>query len=49
MKETKKNPISTKLNDRQVDLLDRLISEGKVKTRAGAIQYLINMAIIRGE
>ena len=46
MKENKSHPVSTKLNDRQVELLDKLIEEGKAKTRASAIQYLINQQLI---
>lgn len=49
MKEVKSHSVSTKLNDRQVELLDKLISDGKAKTRAVAIQYLINQQLILGE
>lgn len=46
MKEIKSHQVGTKLNDRQVELLDKLIQEGKAKTRASAIQYLINQQLI---
>jgi len=49
MKETKKLSVSTKLNERHVELLDKLIQKGKVKTRAEALQYLINLQLILGE
>ncbi|MGA4620868.1 hypothetical protein ACK6VM_12010 [Citrobacter meridianamericanus] len=49
MKELKQHAVSTKLNDRQVELLDKLITDGKAKTRTAAIQYLINQKIILGE
>lgn len=42
MKELKSHPVSVKLNDTQVKLLEKLIQEGKAKTKASAIQYLIN-------
>lgn len=42
MKELKSHPVSVKLNDTQVKLLEELIQEGKAKTKASAIQYLIN-------
>lgn len=42
MKEIKSHPVSVKLNDAQVQLLEKLIQEGKAKTKASALQYLIN-------
>lgn len=42
MKELKSHPVSVKLNDAQVQLLEKLIQEGKAKTKASALQYLIN-------
>lgn len=42
MKETKQHQVGVKLNDVQVQLLEKLIQEGKAKTKASAIQYLIN-------
>ncbi|HCA0103477.1 ribbon-helix-helix domain-containing protein [Pseudescherichia vulneris] len=49
MKEKKNNMVGTKLNDSQLQLLDRLIEEGKAKSRSGSIQYLINEKIILGK
>ncbi len=42
MKELKSHSVSVKLNDAQVQLLEKLIQEGKVKTKANALQYIIN-------
>ena len=42
MKEIKSHQVGVKLNDVQVKLLEKLIQEGKAKTKASAIQYLIN-------
>ncbi|HDS8977224.1 TPA: hypothetical protein QHR34_004067 [Raoultella ornithinolytica] len=49
MKEVKQHQVGVKLNDRQIELLDKLISDGKCKTRAAAIQYLINQQLILGD
>ncbi|MCC4525049.1 MULTISPECIES: hypothetical protein [Enterobacter] len=49
MKEIKSHPVSVKLNDAQVQLLEKLIQEGKAKTKASALQYLINEKLILGE
>ncbi|MFU0912079.1 hypothetical protein [Kluyvera intermedia] len=48
MKEVKVNQVGVKLNDRQVELLDKLIKDGKGKTRPAVIQYLINQQLILG-
>ena len=46
MKEIKSHPVSVKLNDAQVQLLEQLIKDGKAKTKASALQYLINQYTI---
>lgn len=48
MKETKQHQVGVKLNDAQVQLLDKLIEDGKAKNRSAAIQYLINQQLILG-
>jgi hypothetical protein len=48
MKEVKQHQVGVKLNDGQIALLDKLIADGKAKTKASAIQYLINQQIILG-
>lgn len=46
MKETKQHQVGVKLNDAQIKLLEALIQEGKAKTKASAIQYLVNQYMI---
>lgn len=46
MKEIKSHPVSVKLKDAQVQLLEQLIKDGKAKTKASALQYLINQYTI---
>ncbi len=46
MKELKSHPVSVKLNDTQMKILDELIEGGKAKTKASALQYLINQYTI---
>ncbi|EFT2974682.1 TPA: hypothetical protein ACN6Y1_003049 [Escherichia albertii] len=48
MSDKKQNMVGVKLNDLQVQLLDKLIETGKAKTRSAAIQYLINEKAIKG-
>lgn len=43
MKEQKTAHIGLRINDRQVEALDKIIAAGLANTRSGAIQYLINM------
>lgn len=47
-KQIKSYQVGVKLNDRQVELLNQLIKDGKAKTKASAIQYLINKETILG-
>lgn len=47
-KEKKDYKISVRLNQTQSDVLKKLIEEGTCKTDSAAIQYIINMAIIKG-
>ncbi|HDT5885594.1 hypothetical protein [Raoultella ornithinolytica] len=49
MKEKKNTAFGVRLNDRHVELLDSLISEGKAKNRNGAVQYVLNMYQIKEE
>ncbi len=49
MKEKKNNMVGVKLNDQQCQLLDKMIEQGKSKTRSGGIQFLINEKIILGK
>ena len=42
MKENKTISIGLRVTQFQVDLLDKIISEGKATTRSAAIHYLIN-------
>ncbi|EPK4542437.1 hypothetical protein [Serratia marcescens] len=49
MKEKKNTSFGIRLNDRQVEVLDGLINNGKAKTRSAAVQYLINQHIILGQ
>lgn len=46
MKETKLNVVTSKINNNQLAILDKLIEGGKAKTRSSAIQYLINQYAI---
>lgn len=46
MKQNKNNMVGVKLNDAQLQLLDKLIEEGKSKSRSGSLQYLINEKLI---
>lgn len=48
MKQVKQHQVGVKLNDGQIALLDKLITDGKAKTKASAIQYLINQQMILG-
>ncbi|GAB6015532.1 MAG: hypothetical protein Lm2023SU_18900 [Serratia ureilytica] len=48
MKEKKNTSFGIRLNDRQVEVLDDLINDGKAKTRSAAVQYIINQYIILG-
>ncbi|MBJ9270089.1 hypothetical protein OGV37_00225 [Citrobacter sp. Cb010] len=47
-KQIKSHPVSVKLNDAQVELLEQLIKDGKAKTKASALQYLVNQQMILG-
>ncbi|POD96419.1 hypothetical protein BVY06_08745 [Pectobacterium odoriferum] len=49
MKENKVNVATVRYTDSQKKALDKLITEGKVKNVASAIQYLINLYAIKGE
>jgi hypothetical protein len=49
MKENKTNVVSVRFTDTQKDSLQKVINEGKAKTLAGAIQYLINKHMVLGE
>lgn len=49
MKENKTNVVSVRITDPQKDSLQKIINEGKAKTLAGAIQYLINKHMVLGE
>ncbi|WP_213712590.1 hypothetical protein [Cedecea lapagei] len=42
MKDNKTNQVGVKLTDRQIAVLNELITGGKAKTKASAIQYLID-------
>ncbi|MEC9705556.1 hypothetical protein RCT18_15430 [Escherichia marmotae] len=42
MKENKSISIGVRVSEAQADVLDKLIAEGKAKTRSAAIHYLIN-------
>jgi len=42
MKETKTATVCVRLNERQTEILQRMISEGLADTKSSAIQYLIN-------
>lgn len=49
MKKDNKNfKVTARINEIQQEYLNKLIEESKAKTPSAAIQYLINMAIIRG-
>lgn len=49
MKENKTCGVGVRLNGTQEAFLQKLISEGKAKSVSNAIQYLINLSIIKGE
>lgn len=49
MKENKTRGVGVRLNGTQEAFLQKLISEGKAKSVSSAIQYLINLSIIKGE
>ncbi|MEQ9853502.1 MULTISPECIES: hypothetical protein [Pectobacterium] len=46
MKGNKINVVTVRYTDSQKKALDKLISEGKAKSAAGAIQYLITLHMI---
>jgi len=48
MKEKKNTSFGIRLNDRQVEVLDGLINDGKANTRSAAVQYILNQYIILG-
>ncbi|EFT0968944.1 hypothetical protein N7621_000134 [Salmonella enterica] len=41
-------PIAAKVSQDHIDALDKLVADGKAKTRSAAIQYLISQHIILG-
>lgn len=43
MKEKKEARISLRLNERQVELLAKIVDEGKAKNQSAAIQYVLNL------
>lgn len=47
MKENKESKITARITDTQHSYIQRLIDEGKAKSPSAAIQYLINMAMIK--
>lgn len=47
MKEKKEARISLRLNERHVELLAKLVSEGKAKNQSAAIQYVLNLYQLR--
>ncbi|HBW8876060.1 TPA: hypothetical protein MFN52_005077 [Klebsiella quasipneumoniae subsp. similipneumoniae] len=49
MKEKKNTSFGIRLNDRQVELLDSLVNEGKAKNRSSAVQYVLNLYQIKEE
>lgn len=48
MNEKKNTSFGIRLNDRQVEVLDGLINDGKAKTRSAAVQFILNQYIILG-
>jgi Arc/MetJ-type ribon-helix-helix transcriptional regulator len=48
MKTTKNHLVTVRLNEAQYSILLSLISEGKAKSNAEAVQYLINQKLILG-
>lgn len=48
MKEKKENMVGVKLNDTQVETLDKMIDGKTIKNRSQAIQALINKKAILG-
>jgi len=48
MKEKKDNMVGVKLNDTQIEMLDKMIDGKTIKNRSQAIQALINKKIILG-
>ncbi|POE40246.1 hypothetical protein [Pectobacterium odoriferum] len=49
MKENKDFKVTSRINELQNSILQKLITDGKAKTPASAIQYLINLYAIKGE
>ncbi|WP_210450870.1 hypothetical protein [Pantoea ananatis] len=47
MKENKESKITARISETQNQFIKKLIDEGKAKTPSAAIQYLINMAMIK--
>ncbi|WP_185874207.1 hypothetical protein [Enterobacter asburiae] len=47
MKENKTRGVGVRLNETQEAYLQKIITDGKAKTISSAIQYLINMSIIK--
>jgi len=48
MKENKSFSTAVRLNERQVEVLDKMVEQGLAKTRSAAIHYLINKQQIVG-
>ncbi|CQI92622.1 Uncharacterised protein [Yersinia rohdei] len=48
-KENKEIIVAARLTENQSFLLDKMVSDGLVKNKSAAIQYLINKAIILGQ
>ncbi|MEB5748888.1 hypothetical protein MXF13_03145 [Leclercia adecarboxylata] len=42
MRENKTATVCVRLNERQAEILQKMISEGLAETKSSAIQYLIN-------
>lgn len=47
MKENKTRGVGVRLNETQEAYLQKLISDGKCRTISSAIQYLINISMIK--
>lgn len=48
MNENKKISTAVRLNERQLEVLDKMVEQGLAKTRSGAIQYLIKKQQVMG-
>ncbi|MGC1055620.1 hypothetical protein WKH49_02455 [Pantoea agglomerans] len=48
MKENKEHRVTVRISDAQNKLIEKLIADGTCKTPSAAVQYILNIAILKG-